>query len=75
MIRTCIGVCLVGLLLLVAGCAFAAETNHEDLQTVIRRQLAEKSLPPSVMARELATRFNLPRSEVYDMILKTRRNR
>lgn len=60
--------------LLVAGYAASAETSREDLRTIIRRQLKENPQPPSALARELAARFNLPRGEVYDLILKAQKS-
>ena len=59
--------------LIVAGCASSAETDREELRAVIRRHLAENPPPPSVLARELAARFKLPRGEVYDLILKAQK--
>ena len=60
--------------LLVAGYAACAETSRDDLRTIIRRQLEESPQPPSALARELAARFNLPRGEVYDLILKAQKS-
>ena len=60
--------------LLVAGYAASAETSRDDLRAIICRQLAESPQSPSALARELAARFNLPRGEVYDLILKTQKS-
>jgi 16S rRNA (cytidine1402-2'-O)-methyltransferase len=60
--------------LLVAGCAASAETSRADLRTIIRRQIKENPQPPSALARELAAQFNLPRGQVYDLILEIQKS-
>jgi 16S rRNA (cytidine1402-2'-O)-methyltransferase len=54
---------------LVAGCPPAA-ADHDALRAEIRRQLASGAPPASALARELATRFNLPRGAIYALIIE-----
>ncbi len=60
--------------LLVAGCDSSTAISREALQDVIRRQLEENPQPASALARELAARFNLPRGQIYALILDAKKS-
>ncbi|MDJ0666219.1 MAG: 16S rRNA (cytidine(1402)-2'-O)-methyltransferase [Desulfobacterales bacterium] len=55
--------------LLVAGCPKSGEVDRGALVDVIRERLAADRPPASALARELAAQFDLPRSQIYDMIM------
>ena len=60
--------------LLVAGCSPVPETSPEALRTIIREELEHTPRPASGLARDLAARFNLPRGEIYNLILEVKKN-
>ena len=59
--------------LLVAGCSRSSEASREILLNVIRQELAANAMPASALARELAARFNLPRGQIYDLIMEIKK--
>ncbi|MBL0715775.1 MAG: 16S rRNA (cytidine(1402)-2'-O)-methyltransferase [Desulfosarcina sp.] len=59
--------------LLVDGCAKSTEPDREALFKAIRIGLQENRQPASALARELAAHFNLPRGQIYDMIMKAKK--
>ncbi len=58
--------------LLVAGCPPSGQVDRGMLREVIRERLAAERPPASALARELARQFDLPRSEIYDMIMEAK---
>jgi 16S rRNA (cytidine1402-2'-O)-methyltransferase len=60
--------------LLVAGRGPSAETDPTALREAIQQALTENRLSASALARELATRFELSRGQIYELIMEVKKD-